>query len=175
MRVLSVTLPWIWMDNEKKAAAIAKRRAALESIGIEVMETDDELARSPEYIVTSEQFASLSMAIDGVKIKREIKLHDSLPSILHRVEAVTEKLEQMKGGGSQFNERCDVHMPGNALMSFNVTMLMQDSCTDELQAQMDKGWRIIAACPQPDQRRPDYILGRFDPTHEPSRNGAYRG
>lgn len=35
--------------------------------------------------------------------------------------------------------------------------------TDVLQEQIAKGWRIIAACPQPDQRRPDYILGRFNP------------
>lgn len=173
MRILCVSLPWIWMDDEKKAVAVAKRRAALEGVGVEVRESDEDLARGPEYIVTSEQFTSLCMTGEEVKVKHEVKLHDSLPSILHRVEAITEKLEQMKGGGSQFNERCDVHMPGNALMSFNVTMLMENSCTDELQAQMDKGWRIIAACPQPDQRRPDYILGRFDPTHAPG-NGAYR-
>lgn len=62
-----------------------------------------------------------------------------------------------------FNERVEVHMPGNALLTYNRTLLLEDACTNYLQEQLDDGWRIIAACPQPDQRRPDYILGRYEP------------
>jgi hypothetical protein len=65
-----------------------------------------------------------------------------------------------------FNNRCEVHMPGQALATYNETLLLSDSCTDALQDAMDKGWRIIAACPQPDARRPDYILGRFNPDRD---------
>jgi hypothetical protein len=46
-------------------------------------------------------------------------------------------------------------------------MLLSDACSDALQNELDNGWRIIAACPQPDQRRPDYSLGRFEPGDEP--------
>lgn len=65
---------------------------------------------------------------------------------------------------NNFNSHCEVHMPGQALSFYNNTMLMEDACTDALQSELEQGWRIIAVCPQPDQRRPDYILGRFDPT-----------
>lgn len=75
---------------------------------------------------------------------------------------------------SGFNERCEVHMPGQALSLYNDTMLMEDACTDELQGRLEEGWRIIAACPQPDQRRPDYVLGRFNPDGVHS-GGARRG
>jgi len=62
-----------------------------------------------------------------------------------------------------FNNRVEVHMPGQALSMYNETLLMEDSCTDALQNELANGWRIIAVCPQPDQRRPDYVLGRYNP------------
>jgi hypothetical protein len=175
MKILAITLGYIWTsDDEEKSKQVAKRRAALDAAGIEVTETDSALASMPKFIVTESQLAALLLAGEEAKVEREVKLTDSTQDMLDAMRQVATKLEAMKGGGDQFNARCDVHMPGNALMSFNVTMLLESSCTDELQAQLDKGWRIIAACPQPDQRRPDYILGRFDPTHSPNGSGAYR-
>lgn len=67
---------------------------------------------------------------------------------------------------NNFNQRIEVHMPGHALAMYNEVMLLEDSCTDALQSNLNKGWRIIAACPQPDSRRPDYILGRYNPNSE---------
>lgn len=155
---------------------VAKRRAILEKLGIEFKGTDGDLERAPKFIVTDAQVTELLLAGQELKIEQEVVLtiSDTAQSMIESMQLVAEKLDNMKGGGDQYNGKCEVHMPGNALMTYNVTMLLEDSCTDELQAQIDKGWRIIAACPQPDQRRPDYILGRFDPTHEPRRNGAYR-
>lgn len=62
-----------------------------------------------------------------------------------------------------YNNKCEVSMPGQALAMYNETLLLCDACTDKLQQELSNGWRIIAACPQPDQRRPDYILGRYNP------------
>jgi hypothetical protein len=59
-----------------------------------------------------------------------------------------------------FNAKCAVHVPGNSLLEINETLLLENACTDFLQQHLDDGWRIIAACPQPNQRRPDYVLGR---------------
>lgn len=59
------------------------------------------------------------------------------------------------------NTKVDVHIPGNALLMIDEVMLLEDSCTDDLNNNyLERGWRIVAVCPQPDQRRPDYILGR---------------
>lgn len=60
------------------------------------------------------------------------------------------------------NKRVEVHVPGLGLLLMRSVRLLEDACTDDLQRELDKGWRIIAACPQPDQRRPDYILGHAE-------------
>lgn len=60
------------------------------------------------------------------------------------------------------NERCKVVVPGPALLSYNEVAVEKDCCTDHLQTKLDEGWRILAIAVQPDQRRPDYILGRVN-------------
>ena len=44
--------------------------------------------------------------------------------------------------------------------------MKEDVCTDVLQQELNNGWRIIAICVQADQRRPDYILGRYNASLE---------
>ena len=73
--------------------------------------------------------------------------------------SITLKTEQ----GNEYNTKCEVHMPGMALAMYNEVRVMTNECTDSLQEHLQTGWRIIAACPQPNQRRPDYVLGRFNP------------
>lgn len=71
---------------------------------------------------------------------------------------------------NEYNTLCEVHMPGQALSMYNDVKLLEDSCSDVLQEALNEGWRIVAACPQPSARRPDYILGRFDPRHNGDRS-----
>lgn len=73
-----------------------------------------------------------------------------------------------------YNQKCEVHLPGNMLATYNEVLLLEDVCTDELQRSLDNGYRIITACPQANQRRPDYILGRFNPNKECDGRGAER-
>lgn len=58
------------------------------------------------------------------------------------------------------NKVVNVAVPGNALLRITKVQVLTDICTDELQRHLNEGWRIVAVCPQPDQRRPDYVLGR---------------
>lgn len=73
-----------------------------------------------------------------------------------------------------FNEKVGVPQPGLGLDKYNSLMLAEDICTDSLQGLLDDGWRILAICPQPDSRRPDYILGRYNKDHREG-HGAERG
>lgn len=61
---------------------------------------------------------------------------------------------------TQFNSRVNVHVPNLGTLTMNEVSYHEDCCTDNLQNQLDDGWRILAVCVQPNQRRPDYILGR---------------
>jgi hypothetical protein len=58
------------------------------------------------------------------------------------------------------NERCQVAVAGLGLLTVDEVVNHNDMCTEALQKELDEGWRILAVCVQPDQRRPDYILGR---------------
>lgn len=53
-----------------------------------------------------------------------------------------------------------VHLPGNELLKLKMVKVQTDCCTDALQKELEEGWKIITVCIQPDQRRPDYVLGR---------------
>lgn len=53
-----------------------------------------------------------------------------------------------------------VHLPGNELLKIRRVCVQENFCTDALQEELNKGWRIIAVCPQAG-RRPDYILGEL--------------
>jgi hypothetical protein len=72
-----------------------------------------------------------------------------------------EQLERMSK--NTYNEKVKVHTGGIALAEYNQTMVKYDCCTDELQQHLQEGWRILSVCVQPDQRRPDYILGKVVP------------
>lgn len=60
----------------------------------------------------------------------------------------------------QFNTKVGVHISDLGLLNVKEVDVLVDVCTDELQEWLNEGWRILAICPQPDSRRPDYILGR---------------
>lgn len=54
-----------------------------------------------------------------------------------------------------------LHLPNNDLLKYNKVMAVEDLCTDKLQEYLDDNWRMIAVIPQPQQRRPDYVLGKI--------------
>jgi hypothetical protein len=58
------------------------------------------------------------------------------------------------------NKKVNVAVPNLGLLTIEHVKVEEDCCTEQLQHELNHGWRIIAICPQPDQRRPDYILGR---------------
>ena len=59
-----------------------------------------------------------------------------------------------------FNETVQVAVPSNALLAITKVRVCENSCTDVISSYLDEGWSILAICPQPNQRRPDYILGK---------------
>ncbi len=80
-------------------------------------------------------------------------VRDQLYEILSRTRRVGDSDRAL-------NERVNVHVPGLGLMLITEVEVRTDYCTENLQKDLENGWRILAVCPQPDQRRPDYILGR---------------
>ena len=95
----------------------------------------------------------------------KLKVSPPQADIFGMIEAHTallnKQFEQLaKFSSQQFNEKCNVPNYDTSMQLINQILLLEDCCSDYLQLALSDGWRIIAISPQPDQRRPDYILGR---------------
>lgn len=167
-------------DYAKYSKDIAEFNSICESLGIGFnLEKDEEKeggyysTTTPSIIVDAAQLIGLMRANYHVTIDStyEIKTTDAyLKNVAEAAERILAKLANVDAGlfpEKTYNEKCDVHVPGIGLLAINRTMLLEDACTDQLNTALANGWRIIAACPQPDQRRPDYILGKYDPEWTP--------
>ncbi len=98
-------------------------------------------------------------------IKSQEPTIQNIQSILNKIEEKIQKIDKTIDIMTQqtFNQKVNVHVGGGLIVTYNDLCLKEDCCTDALQAELNNGWRIIAVCVQPDQRRPDYVLGRYNP------------
>jgi hypothetical protein len=102
---------------------------------------------------------NLSLSVNGGK-EMAGQVYINIMERLTRIEAA---MLSPRGREQQFNERVNVHVPGHFLMTVDDVRVEENCCTEFLQDRLREGWRILAICPQPDQRRPDYVLGRTQP------------
>lgn len=79
--------------------------------------------------------------------------------ILEKFETINEKFNEAQ----QFNKKVNVYQPNNIMINFNEVESVIDCNTEHLQTWLDQGWHLLSICPQPDQKRPDYILARYIP------------
>lgn len=61
------------------------------------------------------------------------------------------------------NVTYQVSVANVGLLAVDEVSVLEDCCTDTLQAELDSGWRILAVCPPNDARRPTYVIGRTRP------------
>jgi hypothetical protein len=121
-----------------------------------------QISESNNYIVELENFTSkfpqLEITIKGVPKS----IGTDHTDLINQMNKIAEKIEDAKNRFEkvvEFNQKCEVHVPNLGLLNINQLAFATDYCTEELQRLLFQGWRILAICPQPDQRRPDYILG----------------
>lgn len=88
--------------------------------------------------------------------------HNSVADLSHTINKLQEKIDILSNTNFDFNAKCNVHVPGLGLLSITNVDYEEDMCTEELQRRLDDGWRILACCPQPNQRRPDYVFGKIE-------------
>lgn len=164
---------YTWGDDEERntkvKAQIEERRQFLDGIGVQLGETDRENSHPQKVLMSDDQLLECIVArFKTTEIRprifkgRGVEDIGGINDIMDKFHVMAAKLLALPSAERAYNEKCTVHMPGQALATYNEVMLLEDSCSDELQRQLDNGWRIITACPQPDARRPDYILGRFN-------------
>lgn len=172
-------------DEEKSAKALvecAARKAELDAAGWPTCEVDTDspnyyyFTRDETQVVSRDRYVALLEAGIKLELEQVIGVNVDPAEVFQQVsERYSAGLELPVSGGNTYNNKCEVHMPGNMLATYNQVQLLEDSCTDALQNALSAGWRIIAVCPQPDSRRPDYIMGRFNPNDDFDKDSASRG
>lgn len=99
--------------------------------------------------------------VGTIEVKGAVTPHlaNQLAALAEKIDTLADRVETTP----PFNQRVSVRIPGLGLLAMTDVKVIEDCCTDQLRDELCRGWRILAICPQPDQRRPDYILGRADP------------
>lgn len=115
------------------------------------------------WVLSGEDLVSLAVKRIVFEVVRKIDISVDISRQLMDFAEKPIRIVSEGGSTNNYNTKCEIHMPGQALSLYNDILLVEDSCTDAISVHLQGGWRIIAVCPQPDQRRPDYILGRFNP------------
>lgn len=94
-------------------------------------------------------------------LNQDVQYHEVMIDLNALADKIMNKV--IANSSHLFNSRLEVHQPNMPLFQYNEYTYQTDCCTERLQDEyIDKGWRVVCVCPQPDQRRPDYILGRYN-------------
>lgn len=101
------------------------------------------------------QFIVDSSKLIGQEVWKYISIVERLTDPNISIASLVDK----KPDGGTYNQLVNVAVGGSTL-HIDVVKVVEDYCTDQLQTELDSGWRIVAVCVQPNQRRPDYILGK---------------
>lgn len=143
-----------WMKNAKP-----ETYAAIREILPQISEDQKKFEEFSSYESDIRPLLRLSVPIE---IKQELRNHfmSSLTERLDRMEELLLRKNRLTSSENTMNERCNVHVAGLGTLLIDKVEIQQDLCTEELQKHLDDGWRVLAVCVQPDQRRPDYVLGK---------------
>lgn len=159
-------------DNRKKLVGFLDSQSIPHSIAVEWdyadKEQDDKnkeslkmfLAGRFEFDVTELARFSFPFEVIGVSESGNNfipQVSNQLSKILSMVEKRGMKVSETKV------ENMHIHLPEHtSYIGVDQVKVLEDCCTDSLQRRLEEGWRILAICPQPHQRRPDYILGMYN-------------
>lgn len=120
------------------------------------------ITSNDSYIVDLEKFTAeypnLEITMKGISkaiSNQDLDMIEEMNKIANKIDEAKNRFEKVV----EFNQQCNVHIPNLGLLNVNKLAYATDYCTEMLQERLLQGWRLIAVCPQPDQRRPDYILG----------------
>ena len=101
------------------------------------------------------QFIVDSSKLIGQEVWKYISIVERLTDPNISIASLVDK----KPDGGTYNQLVNVAVGGSTL-HIDAVKVVEDYCTNQLQKELDSGWRIVAVCVQPNQRRPDYILGK---------------
>ena len=129
-----------------------------------------EAYRSGDYLYRTDAVVDvqyLQSLLEELDIKAEIlPVGKDQIFTLQKRDGLEKRLQQLEADATFLRDRASgimqVHVPNMVLLTFNKVLLVEDCCTDLLQGHLDCGWRIVAVCGPISERRPTYILGKYE-------------
>lgn len=151
-------------DDEKEKHEEYKKSWELVTLEQAMINYPDKIElpyNSRRHVITLRQYES---CYKYCEIKNIINVDTETQIQAIDLEQLANKISDRLGTNlTQFkNQKLEIHQPNMPLFTYNNFRVIVDSCTEVLQNEwISKGWRVVCVCPQPDQRRPDYILGKY--------------
>ncbi len=131
-------------DKEPDAYRMLRSRVKL----VELPHTRDELEKLNEY-------ASMR---DTVVDDLEVEAWTSAG-----VEVTMSRVRGLRSNDPDIHKTIyQISVANVGLMGIQRVNVLEDCCTDDLQYELDRGWRLLAVCPPNDTRRPSYVMGHFE-------------
>lgn len=123
-------------------------------------EKKDEWLKTGRYEFGERQRITMeeAVALQGAGIEISLEAIDG--TMLTKMVGRPDKYGNITPLELQSGQVVQIAVPDIGLLQIDEVTWMEDACTEELQARLEDGWRILAVCPPNAQRRPDYILGR---------------
>ena len=121
------------------------------------------LCFNPDFIpadVEKKMWGNHIMFVEDAVRFGKFTVHEVFPEHMVKRMTVSSIADFEQRNTTVINERCNVSVGGLGLLLIDEVKVALDLCTEALQNELSSGWRILAICVQPDQRRPDYILGK---------------
>lgn len=107
-------------------------------------------------------YRTVQASLEEVGSLMPFTIKKALPYARYVADSVAEAMQPRVDVAAPVNERCNVVVAGNGMLqAVDTVKVATDYWAESLQRELDAGWRILAICVQPDQRRPDYVLGRI--------------
>jgi len=118
-----------------------------------VLATDEKYPSCEEKYIDIEDIPPWAADIRGISIKplKMVRFVSPSPNLKNFPDADVREFVKTVN---------QIVMPGFELLRYGAIQVITDSCTEDIQSELDRGWRIIAVLPQPHQRRPDYVMVR---------------
>ena len=159
---------WNYSGDDHASLSSEQKRERLHEAAIIKNEHKFKVGKSP-IVVDVEDFIQKYPNIKFTFIKtfaiKAANVDGAAGALMSAIDRMNTKIAEIDTTVDFFNHKCQVHIGGSHLLLINRVMLCEDCCTDHLQEMISKGWRIVSVNHQ-EARRPDYVLGRYDPAYD---------
>ena len=157
--------PWYGGTMRKRLADVLATQGIEFNPGWEIVksgEKEDKVCPNGDFTSREHLMDILELAKAGLQftvVEADAKIQSTL------IGQIANKLAQLPSNTASPSQNITVNIEQAQdafLHKVSDVKICEDYCTDELRERLKEGWRILAVCYQKGNRRPDYVMGRYE-------------